>query len=280
VLKTQNSKQGYAIIAALWLAGLALALVAEFTLVTRSSVNLNASRLRTAELSAASSGMIRLIAWRLAAGKIELIDGRRKTCVWNNGTTMITSVQDHGGLLDANLSAEHLIAEIVEGLVGDRGVAVAIAAELIDYRDADTVSSRGTEEPAMRNSNTNKNAPLETIEELDLLPSITDDIYRRIKPAFTTFSGQSGIDPETMPKDLKEMFGRLTNRESNFVRSSRRNFQISVTAKNDFGASHTTVANVIMLQQPSQPFQIVTWNQTFEALESDSKQLNLQRCFN
>jgi hypothetical protein len=278
--KNLGSRRGYAIVAAVWLAGLALAVTAEFSLHMRSNVLLSASRLRTSELDAISAGALQLTAWRVATETFPKINGEAQLCAWNADVTLAIRAQDHGGLLDANLAVPQLLEDVFMQLGVDQQRARKLSQEMIDYRDVDDQNQAGGPELLMRNGAKNKNAPFETAHELDLMPSMTDDLYWRVKPLFTTLSSQASLDPETMPKKLTDILKVIPNSERYFTRSSRRAFRISVTATHKNGTAHTISADMVTLRQPLQPFQIVTWQSNNEPEKIAAASTALPRCFN
>jgi general secretion pathway protein K len=275
-----NSNRGYAIVAAIWLAGLALAAAAEFSLVMRNSVLVSANRLRTAELAAISGGAVNLAAWQAATETNLKLNGEPKICAWNDDVTLSIALQDHGGLLDINLAPAQLLEQVFIQLDVPNKKAGNLTQDIINYRDVDTNTAQGQQELLLRDGSVSKNAPFETVEELDLMPSMDDDLYWRLKPYFTVLSAQPSVDPETMPMELQEIFSKIQNAETYFIRSQRRAIRIRVAAVNKSGVTHATKADIIIQQQPNQPFQVTSWNQTAQLSEIKRTQAPLAPCFN
>lgn len=91
--------------------------------------------------------------------------------------------RDARGVLQVNTAAEGEIARLLRAHDIDPPLNLRIAQELADYRDEDDfVRERGAERPDYaRRGLTPRNAPLETIDELRFLPSMTPQIFQRIR---------------------------------------------------------------------------------------------------
>jgi general secretion pathway protein K len=277
---TTRKEAGYAIVAAVWIAGLALFVATEFSLRVRTNTLLSANHVRSAELSGIAAGMVRLTAWRLSTGKDMPMNGHPQFCAWNATTDVSISVQDHAGLVDLNAGDINLDRMMFEGLGLDENRALKLADEITDYRDVDSISQAGATETLLRNGAFFKNAPYETVEEIDLLPSMSDDIYWKIKPLMTTMSGVGSFDPATAPPDFTDALSRNADRVSVYhAPSPRRAFKITVTARHKSGATYAVVSDVLLVLQPDRPFSIVTWNIPAVPLEMPAQLGQLQACF-
>jgi general secretion pathway protein K len=277
---SKSKQSGYAIVAAVWLAGLALLVASEFSLRVHTSTLLSANHMRSAELSSIASGMVRLTAWRLSNGKDMPVNGEQTFCAWNATTDILIAVQDHAGLVDLNTGNVNLYRILFEGLGLDANRARTLADEISDYRDVDSILLTGGTEKLLRNGASVKNAPFETVEEIDLLPSMSDDFYWKIKPLVTTMSGMGSFDPATAPLDLAAALSRNADRISAYhAPSSRRAFRIAITARHKSGTTYAVVSDVLLVLQPDRPFSVVTWNTPAVPLEMPAQLGQLQACF-
>jgi general secretion pathway protein K len=266
-------QQGFVLVAALWLAALAIVIATEFTLRVRTNVLLATRKLQTSELSAIADGMIRLTVWKLANGKPAPNNGERTACSWKQDVHVVWSIQDHGGLVDVNLAAAPLVANVFRASGASESVASTLVSELFDYRDIDNLTSGGNEESQTRSGAPNKNLPLETVEEIDLLPSMTDEIYWKSKDFLTTLSGQQTFDPATAPRLLKESLGFAPETSTFHGPSQKRSFRLEATAFHVSGATSTTSADVILILQPEAPYRFITWNTHDSGKQSPPKQI-------
>jgi general secretion pathway protein K len=225
--------------------------------------------------------MIRLTAWRLSRGQEMLANAEPMPCKWNEYTDVWVSVQDHAGLVDLNVADVSLYRLVFEGLQIGSDRARQLADEIIDYRDVDNVAQTEGAEVVLRNGAPFKNAPFETVEEIDLLPSMSDDLYWKLKPLMSTLTSSPSIDSNVMPAELKLMISRDAERmKQYFASSARRAFRIIVVAKNKSDAVHTLIGDVLLVQQPDRPFSILTWNTLSNPIAANSIGASQTPCFN
>lgn len=125
--------------------------------------------------------------------------------VWDfDGGTVLISVQDEAGKVDLNNAADDLL----EGLFVVVGVEQEQAVELVhaiaDFRDDDDIRRpTGAEDDDYRAAGyawEAKDAPFETVAELEQVIGMTRDIYDRVAPFLTVHATRRGrIDPATAP---------------------------------------------------------------------------------
>ncbi|MFQ5937552.1 MAG: general secretion pathway protein GspK [Acidiferrobacterales bacterium] len=108
-------------------------------------------------------------------------------------------VFNESGKVDLNVAEERLL----DGLLRTAGAAdwerPGIVDAILDWRDADGVTRlNGTEDGDYRAAGKPygaKDAPFDSVEELQLIQGMTPPLYRAIKPALTVYSGSVGVNP-------------------------------------------------------------------------------------
>jgi type II secretory pathway component PulK len=200
-------------VSVLWL----LALLTVVTLVLLTSVRLDvraAGQLaRHAEAEALADGLARLVALRLGdrtgrplAHKAIAVNGTPYTCSHEEAAVEI-AVTDVGGLVDLNTASLRLLEWLLlgHGLAADR--AAALAAAIVDFRDEDDLPSRnGAESAAYRAAGRPhgpKNAPFESVTELDQVLGMDLALFARLRRVTTVYSRQPGIDPGKASPELR-----------------------------------------------------------------------------
>lgn len=128
--------------------------------------------------------------------------------VWNfGGQKVIISVQDTGGLIDLNVAKRELLG----GLLAAAGVAEEEKREQLldaieDWRDPDDVPRlQGAEDKDYATAGLPygaKDAPFESVAELQQVLGISPALYQQIEKALTIFSEQPGIDPGVAPLEV------------------------------------------------------------------------------
>ncbi|SFU48926.1 general secretion pathway protein K [Methylobacterium sp. 174MFSha1.1] len=166
-------------------------------------------------------------------------NGAPVACPLADGGVLALAVQDQAGLVDLNASPRPLMEDAFRALgVPDRAAA-ALAAEIVDARDPDDVPEpNGAEEPQYRARGLPgpRNAPLPTIDEIDGLPSMTEALAARLRPAVTVHNPGGGIDLAAAP--LGALTGTaLTEGLTRYaVRSPHQAFAITAVASGPGGA--------------------------------------------
>jgi general secretion pathway protein K len=203
---------GFVLVSVLWL----LALLTLVTLVLLTAVRLDvraAGQLsQHAEAEALADGLMRLVALRLgdrdrrpvdAAGLAR--DGTPLLCEHGDAAVAI-AVTDVGGLVDLNAASASLLEWLLRGLGLPPEKAVALAAAIVDFRDADDIPSvNGAESAAYRTAGLGhgpKNAPFETITELDQVLGMDVAMFNRMRTVATVHSRQPGIDAAVAPREV------------------------------------------------------------------------------
>jgi len=199
-------------VSVLWL----LALLTVVTVVLLSTVRLDvraAGQLaRHGEAEALADGLTRLVALRLGdrarrplAPETLTADGNPYTCAHEEAVVEI-AVTDVGGLVDLNTASVRLFEWLLlgHGLAADK--ASALAAAIVDFRDEDDLPSpNGSESAAYRAAGLRhgpKNAPFESVGELDQVLGMDLALFARLRRVTTVHSRQPGIDPTRAPPEV------------------------------------------------------------------------------
>jgi general secretion pathway protein K len=276
-MKTLGQK-GYALVFVLWVSAL-IAVVAA-GLVTRVRTNaLVASNIDNgAKAEAIADGVVRLLALRLSEGRQFQRNGVPDSCDYE-GTRVEFAIQDQAGLIDLNTAPAFLLTE----LFARQGVSAAASRQLtdaiFDFRDPDQLAQDEGRETARYEGRTfgPKNAPFETVEELDQIPGIGEELYRRLIDLVTVNSFEAGIDPDAAPPELRRLFeqapngdffGMLTGFSS---RSRKQAFGIDVRVTFSSGGRFRRRAVVYLTGQIAHPFSFLEWQRGTDWKDSAGK---------
>lgn len=194
--------RGVALLLVLWLVVMLTALVGSFALIAQ------VERLQGRVLSrgvvaaqAARAGMEYAITRATASDPrmAWLPDGR--SYHWQYGEAEIELVLvDEQGKVDLNLADAMLLAGLLRALGSEQADAAQVAAAILDWRDPDllTQPAGGAEDPqyaAAQLPYGAKDAPFEGVAELEQVLGVTPDLYARLMPHVTVFSGRMRPDP-------------------------------------------------------------------------------------
>jgi general secretion pathway protein K len=207
-----RADDGFVLVSVLWL----LALLTLVTLVLLTAVRLD---VRTtgqlvghAEAEALADGLMRLVALRIGdrdrrpldtAGLAR--DGTPMRCQHGDAVAAI-AVTDVAGLVDLNAAPANLLEWLLRGLGVGPDKAATLAAAIVDFRDEDDVPTvNGAESPAYRSAGLAygpKNAPFETVTELDQVLGMDLALLDRLRAVATVHSRQPGIDARVAPHEV------------------------------------------------------------------------------
>ncbi|WP_232628499.1 general secretion pathway protein GspK [Methylobacterium sp. Leaf118] len=170
------------------------------------------SQTRSLRLQGLADGAARLVATgfvlertRGVAGLGLPRNGASVACDLAGGRRLTLAVQDHAGLIDLNAAPRPLLETAFRALgLGDSD-ALTLAAEVLDYRDAndDPEPNGGAEAPqyaARALAYGPRNGPFTSVDEIERLPSLTADRAARLRNAVTVYNPGGGIDPALAPE--------------------------------------------------------------------------------
>ena len=214
-----RTDRGFTLIIVLWLTALLALLAAGFSLAVRSHLRLAANATQSAKAEAAADAGVQLAALSLIAGRQSgaqsrrfPIDGTAQSCALDGQASLTIQVQDAGGRININLANERLLQALFIGLGASRERASSATDAIIDYRDADSDRRpNGAEKPeylAAGRPLGPKNAPFDTIEELNQVLGLDPEMIARASPFITVHSQTAGLDPRGAKPELAALLAR------------------------------------------------------------------------
>jgi general secretion pathway protein K len=197
-------QRGLALVLVLWVVVL-LSLLAASTLDTaRTNVNLafNLAEGARAELMAEAAGNLAIYALLNGDPTQDGWQSDGSIYAWRDDDAELrVRVTEEGGRLDINEASPRLIASFMEAAGLERHEAERIADSLADFRDPDDDRRlNGAEDSDYEAAGEilgAKDAPFETIDELHRIPGVTPELFERIAPELTVYSGLDRPDGES-----------------------------------------------------------------------------------
>ncbi len=211
------AQSGIALIAVLWVMVVLAALAASFSTSTRTEVNLARNMAEAASAEAIADAAVARAAGGLV---VPVSEGGLRTdqtiYAWPfGGGTARFAISDEGGKIDLNLAARSLLRALFD-VVGVAGrEAEALADAIVTYRgggagDASAADNSGEDETDFT-GNTG-DTPFAVLEELQQVPGMTGEIYRKIAPAMTVYSDQPDPDAKAALPPVREALARTQGR--------------------------------------------------------------------
>ncbi len=206
--------RGAALLLVLWLTALLAALIGAFAVTARmESLQGQIARDGTVARERARAGIDYALV-RIADQQHRthwLPDGRAYDWTFAGSLVRVRAV-DESGKVDLNQAD----ARLLEQLLRVRGIpeetAPALAAAILDWRDADSLSQPqgGAEDPDYAAAGLEygaKDAPFESVAELQQVLGMTPEFYDRVAPFLTLYSGRTLPDANYAPGPVLAAMG-------------------------------------------------------------------------
>lgn len=206
--------RGAALLLVLWLIALLTALVGAFALSAQVEGLQGRVLVRGLAASSAARAGVEYAITRLESPDAQLQwlpDGRPYT--WRYADAEIeVQVTDENGKVDLNNAQMPLLTALLRTQEVEQGEAARLAGAIVDWRDPDllTQPSGGAEDPDYASAGRSygaKDAPFESVAELQQVLGITPGLYARIQPLVTVYSRLQQPDPAFAPAPVLDAMG-------------------------------------------------------------------------
>jgi general secretion pathway protein K len=197
----RRSDRGFALILVLWIVALLAVIAAGLVSSGRTETRLAHNLVENAKAEALADGALRAAvlglltvdpdqAWHARGGPYRLTYG--------NGKVLLT-IADEDGKIDLNAAPPELLTGLLRQLGLDADAAEAMTDRIIDFRDPDhNPRPHGAEDPqyvAAGRPAGAQDRPFDSESELLGVLGMTPELYRRMRPYVTIFSGAEAVDP-------------------------------------------------------------------------------------
>ena len=138
-------------------------------------------------------------------------DGRDYDWAFDGAQVRITII-DESGKVDLNAADVGLLTRLFSVVGVDQAQAADIAAAIADWRDVDDLvqPQGGAEDPAYASAGLPwgaKDAPFDTVAEVEQVLGMTPQIYAKVAPLLTVYSGQTRPDPQFASGEVLQALG-------------------------------------------------------------------------
>lgn len=206
--RAQAGQRGVAFIVVLWLMALLTILLGSFALISRTE-GMQARHLfdATEARYAAEAGVNHAVYQMAIADPMMrwLPDGRAYQIGFEDAAIAI-EITDESGLIDLNVADVMTLNNLLVAAGAEQDVAMQIADAIQDWRDTDDlVSPNGAEDDDYEAAGYTygaKDGLFDTVSELQQVMGVTAEIYQRIAPALTIYSGQSSPNLAFAPYEV------------------------------------------------------------------------------
>lgn len=287
----RERERGIALLVVIWVLALLTVLIVGFSGDARTELLLARNHYESAGARAIADAGVSLAIFGVLDPVPEtqwLADGRSRTLRYGDGTIRV-SVQDEGGKIDLNAAAPEFLAGLLRTAGGLNAADAAALAQAIDeWRQPkqQAAAPRGRRGAARTMVRQQANA-FRVIEDLRLVPGVSREIYDRVAPFVTVYSGVGDIDPLTAPPEVLRSLPDVSAADiANFLSARERlgpvpgqlpplngaaggmlahrvlqNATVISEGKTAGGTSFTRAAVVSLSADPSAPYSILSWRQ-------------------
>jgi general secretion pathway protein K len=287
----RDGERGIALLVVIWVLALLAILIVGFSGDARTELLVARNHYESASARAIADAGVSLAIFGILDPAPEAqwpADGRVREVSYAEGTIRIR-IQDEGGKIDVNAAPPQLLAGLLSTTGGlPAGDADNLAQAIDAYRQAQQqadapASGRG----ALRTMVRRQANAFRVIEDLRLVPGITREIYDRIAPFVTVYSGVGDIDPLTAPPEVLRSLPGVNAGEVEAFLAARaqqgpipgqlpplngpvggslahrvlQNATVLAEGKTANGTTFTRAAVVSLSADPTAPYSILSWRQ-------------------
>jgi general secretion pathway protein K len=215
-MRAHAGQRGVAFVLVLWVIVMLSILLGSFSLIARTE-NLQSRHLfDTTQARYAAEAGLNLAVYELRkSDPLErwIGDGRPYTFGYGDAEIEVR-ITDDSGKIDINAADENMLL----GLFAARGLepdqAQALKDAVLDWRDPDDETrANGAEQPQYKAAGLSygpKNAPFDTVSELQQVLGMSYALYEKLEPALTIYSGRSTPNLDTAPLEALEAMPDVT----------------------------------------------------------------------
>jgi general secretion pathway protein K len=284
-------QRGIALISVLWITTLLAVIAASFASSARTQGQLARNMVENAKAEALADGAVH----RAVLGILEMeperawrTDGRPYRLDYGGGSVVVR-VFDEDSKIDLNAAPAELLGGLFLLLGLDEEQAETLADRIVDFRDEDDEPEpNGAEDPDYEEAGRADGAldrPLVTEAELRGVLGMSEELYGRLRPFVTVYSGAEGIDPTRASPDVLRAVPGMTpeladairevgpdgdpfeviedegvfDLELYFVPSREIMFRVQAEARTPGGGVFVREAVIELALQPERPFMVHVW---------------------
>lgn len=213
-MRRTGNQHGAALLLVMWLIALLAALVGAFALIARTEHLQGRVLVRGLVAENAARAGIEYAMTRIAATEPRqqwLPDGR--THRWRYGGARVeVRIVDENGKIDLNQADAALLTEFIRAFQPDQQRAAQLASFILDWRDPDSLTqpAGGGEDGDYASAGLPygaKDGEFESVAELEQVLGFTPDLYAKMAPHLTVFSGRVRPDPAFASAQVLDAMG-------------------------------------------------------------------------
>jgi general secretion pathway protein K len=212
-----RSQRGVALVMVLWVSVLITVLLASFSLSARIETLQGRNLLDTVRARYAAEAGLHRAAYELRGSdplQRWVPDGRVYPMQFEDAEIEI-EIYDETGKVDLNVSDLSTLVALFATVAETERDAEALAAAVMDWRDPDDLlNPNGAEANDYKGAGlayVPRNAPFETVSELQQVIGMSYEMYRELEPMITIYSGRAQPNPAYASPEVLRLFPGMTD---------------------------------------------------------------------
>lgn len=197
---------GVALVLVLWVITLLAVIAGNFAFSMRSEARIAHNLVVTARAKTFANAGVQRAWFELMKPPTDsqrwTADGVQHEFALQDAVLRVT-ITDESGKVDLNTASDALLKGLFLSVGLSDEASTKLLDVVLDWRDADKLRRlRGAEEDDYRTAGRGfipSDAPFETVDELQRVLGMTSELYRKLAPALTVYSKQSGINTAVAP---------------------------------------------------------------------------------
>jgi general secretion pathway protein K len=194
-----------------------------------------------------------------------------------DGARISVAIQDEFGRIDLNHADGTLLTGLFQSVGLDASSSSRLVDKILDWRDSSGLKrlngAAAQDYRAAGFAYGPRNGPFQSVDELKLVMDMTPELFRRVEPALTVYSGRQFIDPQFAPPEvLLALQAMNANSATAFTAYSGtragvidpivplwgRAFSVRANIDKSTGTLSREVV-VRITDNPSQPYWVLSW---------------------
>jgi general secretion pathway protein K len=203
------------------------------------------------------------------------------------GARVSVAIQDELGRIDVNHADGALLTGLFQSAGLDASSASRLVDKILDWRDSSGLKrlngATAQDYHAAGFAYGPRNGPFQSVDELKLVMDMTPELFRRVEPALTVYSGRQFIDPQFAPPEvLLALPAMNANAATSFISTRSNQTDGSAysgtragvidpivplrgrafTIRADINKSTGTLSREVVVRitdNPSQPYWVLSW---------------------
>jgi general secretion pathway protein K len=214
----QKSQRGFALVIVIWILTLLSLMAGSFALTMRRDSGVTSAQKNNAQASALSESGLAMAEYMLQQADPDrrwLTDGSIYQILRSDGSEIRVKLVSEAGKIDINAADESLLLAVIKAVSSDLWEQQRLLNSILDWRDEDNEQRpHGAEKKQYQEAGLSyipSNKPFQSLDELQLVLGINAEIFNRIQPWLTVYSGQSQVNLQEATPEVAQIINNDLN---------------------------------------------------------------------